>query len=231
MRKQVVVITSNVGNRDFPCPMHPKISIRNYDIEHIKLPRSDDFMPQADLPNRLKAKFYRAQCYRFFPDANFIIWHDHTIHIEQWPEFCMEILRYLDSPNVNVVVNKHSFCDTVQDEINYIKDLMSVSEQHKEKYENQNIEFQETFFNYAPDFGTRNVQSYELGIIGFNLENDVLLLCDMLDDWWDFMITYTAHDQISFPFFVNEGVVTMPHSAFDDNGLWKFFDHQKHSYN
>ncbi len=185
---KIAVITASIGGIDIPKTI-PKQSIE-FDLFNF----TDKNMPYPcmGLDNRLKAKLFKMQAHKLFPDHDIIIWVDGNVQIRSH-DFIENMVKHLTEDS-DVVISKHPARKCIYKETDFIIREIKKGNTYLSTRYNPEALMKEA--NYFMSQGIKvNTGLYWCGL--FARRNNAKVNA-FFDSWWNDNILWSNFDQTNF---------------------------------
>lgn len=191
---QTVVITAIFGGKDAPKPF-PDQSVP---CDYFCITEENAPFPLPNLPDRLKAKFYKLQMHHAFPGYSNYIWIDGNIEVKS-AHFVEKILDGLDHDSI--VIQRHHERQTIKEEVEFI--LSSQNEYLTTRYGNQPLK--QEYEWYLSQGMPESAQLFSCNIFGYKLwsDNGYSAAVHMIDEWWRLVLMWSWFDQSAFSYIAH----------------------------
>lgn len=220
MKKRITVISANIGGFDEP----KHFPIQNIECDCLYFNEDNLPIPMASLDNRMKAKYFKLQAHKLFPDNDYIIWMDSSFQIQSsdFVEYMIERLF----PPFHIAVTKHPDRNCIYEESKFVTKLLFQGDKYiLNRYANSQIEKEaEHYYNmgYPANNGL-----YACGLFARKVNPEVN---SFFDKWWDACMQWSCFDQLSFPVLAKQCGIKINPLVFDnylDNKFYKIIKHIK----
>lgn len=182
---KIAVITAIFGGMDTPKPF-PAQSIP---CDYFCFTEENSPVPLPNLPDRLKAKYFKLQAHRVLPGYDYYVWIDGNIEVKS-PDF---VKKMVEAAGNGIAIQKHHERETISEEIDFI--LKSENVYLTTRYGNQPLKQE---YEYYLSQGMPPVAPlYSCNVFAFKSQ---YLSDPALDYWWQLVLRWSWFDQSAFSF-------------------------------
>jgi hypothetical protein len=189
---KIAVCTAIFGGMDTPKPF-PEQSVP---CDFFCFTEANSPVPLPNLPDRLKAKYYKLQMHRILPDYDFFVWIDGNIEVKS-PDF---VKTMVDSAGVGISIQRHHERQTIKEEIDFIlaSDNIYLTTRYGAQPLKQEYEW------YLAGGMPENTPLYSCNIFGYKhiTRSHGLDTTDFFDKWWSTVLEWSWFDQSAFSYLV-----------------------------
>lgn len=211
---KIAVITAIFGGMDTPKPF-PAQSI---ECDFFCFTEENSPVPLPNLPDRLKAKYFKLQAHRVLPGYDYYIWIDGNIEVKS-PDF---VKKMVEAAKYGIAIQKHHERETIEQEIDFI--LNSENIYLTTRYGAQPLK--QEYEYYLSQGMPPNAPLYSCNIFCYNAAVDIP---EFFDQWWRIVLLLSWFDQSAFSFlawFYN-CVATVNLGAMFDNLYFTLHHHNR----
>lgn len=216
---KILIITANIGGFDTPKNfIEQSLKCDFISITENNLPR-----PMTTLDDRMKAKYFKLQTHKLYPDYDAYIWMDSAFQIKS-EGFANRMIAEL--VNHDIAVTKHPDRNCIYTEAEFVlQGIIKGSNYLIPRYSKSKINVERNYYEsllYPKDNGL-----YACGLFArWNNEK----LNSFFDKWWNSCLMWSAFDQLSFPVLAQQNNIRINGIAFDkytDNQFYQIIKHTK----
>lgn len=218
---KIAVITAIFGGMDTPKPF-PAQSIP---CDYFCFTEENSPAPLPNLPDRLKAKYFKLQAHRVLPGYDYYVWIDGNIEVKS-PEF---VNKMVEAAGNGIAIQKHHERETISEEIDFI--LKSENVYLTTRYGNQPLKQE---YEYYLSQGMPPVAPlYSCNIFAWwNYKNKPYPTDNFMDAWWNEVICWSWFDQSAFSFLAYLESMELKLNTVDlgpmfDNEYFTHYNHDK----
>jgi hypothetical protein len=190
---KILVLTAIFGGKDTPKPF-PKQSI---DCDYKCITEQNTPVPLPNLPDRLKAKYFKLQAHEVFPEYNYFIWIDGNIEVTS-ADFVKEITKKLYPDSGRIVIQGHHERQTIKQEIDFIINSENpyLTTRYKEQPLKQEYEY------YLSKGMPPTAPLFACNIFAYYCETtlDLDFSTLFMDGWWSLVLKWSWFDQSAFSY-------------------------------
>jgi hypothetical protein len=215
---KILVLTAIFGGKDTPKPF-PKQSI---DCDYKCITEQNTPVPLPNLPDRLKAKYFKLQSHKIFPGYDYCIWIDGNIEVTS-ADFVSHILK---STTGGIVIQAHHERQTIKQEIDFVVNSENpyLTTRYKEQPLKQEYEY------YLTKGMPPTAPLFACNIFGWHYRNDFgdNFLQNFFNQWWDLVLQWSWFDQSAFSFLFKKEpfcIDTVNFGPMLDNPYFKLHSH------
>ncbi len=216
---KIAVITANIGGFDSQ-KSFPK---QNIECDYFAFTENNLPFPMTSLNPRMKAKYFKLQAHKLFPDHNAFIWLDSSFQIKS-NHFAAYMIEQLN--NYGIAVTKHPERHCIYQEAAFVdQGLKRGATYFTNRYLSSKIN--EEAKRYGVEEYPKNNGLYACGL--FSRRNNPSTN-KFFDAWWDRCLQYSVFDQLSFPVLAKKHGISINPLVFDnylDNQYYKIVNHSK----
>lgn len=223
---KIALITANFGGIDKRREEIPQELPAGMTYQRFYYTDENSPYPFPNLPNRLKAKYFKLQSHQVeeLTDFDFHVWIDANIELKQGAlaHFMTRI------QGCDLAVNRHHHRQTVKEEIDFILHEIPSSGYLSTRYDGQKLWSE---FQYLKSLGMpEDAPLYSCNII---VRARDLALSDLFDWWWGICLTHSWFDQSAFSFiahkYISSGgyINTLDTGDYYDNPYFIHHNHEK----
>jgi hypothetical protein len=187
---KIAVITAIFGGKDTPKPFPPQ----SVECDYYCFTEENTPVPLPNLPDRLKAKYFKLQAHRVLPGYDHYIWIDGNIEVKS-ADFVKEMVGEFGPSGV--VIQKHHERQYIGDEINFI--LASDNSYLTTRYGHQPL-FEEAE-HYQREGMPLDAPLYACNIFARDRSDTTH---EFFDSWWDLVLCWSWFDQSAFSYLAWE---------------------------
>lgn len=210
---KIAVITAIFGGIDTPKPF-PEQSVT---CDYFCFTEANSPVPLPNLPDRLKAKYFKLQAHRVLPGYDYYIWIDGNIEVTS-PDF---VKTMIEATNSGIAIQRHHERETIEQEIDFI--LKSDNVYLTTRYGAQPLKQEYEYYlsrGMPPD-----APLYSCNIFAFTRAG-----LFFFDYWWSLVLQWSWFDQSAFSFSAwqtSSGINTVDLGPMFDNPYFKHSNHDK----
>jgi hypothetical protein len=187
---KIAVISANIGGIDTPKQM-PK---QNIDFDYFYFNEGNLPVPMTGLDNRLKAKLFKMQAHKLFPNYDILIWMDSNIQVKT-NDFIDTMVNAL-TLDFDIAISKHPSRNCIYEETQFIVDEIAKGNKYLSTRYNS-----EALINEAQHFRANshreNAGLYWCGLFARRNNKKVNAF---FDQWYMDNILWGNFDQTNFVF-------------------------------
>jgi hypothetical protein len=207
---KILVLTAIFGGKDTPKPF-PKQSI---DCDYKCITEQNTPVPLPNLPDRLKAKYFKLQAHKVFPGYDYYVWIDGNIEVTS-TDFVQKII---DATH-GIAIQAHHERQTIKQEIDFILNSENpyLTTRYKEQPLKQEYEY------YLSKKMSPSAPLFACNIFAWHY-----FQCDFLNGWWDLVLQWSWFDQSAFSFLFKKEpfcIDTVNFGPMLDNPYFKLHSH------
>lgn len=184
---KIAVVTAIFGGKDTPKPF-PAQSV---DCDYFCFTEANSPVPLPNLPDRLKAKYFKLQMHWVLPGYDAYVWIDGNIEVNS-ADFVKVMTEGLDG----IRIQRHHERQTIKEEIDFI--LASENVYLTTRYAAQPL--REEYEWYLKEGMPEDAPLYSCNVFSFALfdtyNHDENL--SFFDDWWILVLRWSWFDQSQF---------------------------------
>jgi len=192
---KIAVITAIFGGHDTPKPF----PVQSIPCDYFCFTEANTPVPLPNLPDRLKAKYFKLQAHRVLPGYDYYIWIDGNIEVTS-PDF---VKTMVEAAKYGIAIQVHHERLTIEEEINFI--LASENEYLTTRYGKQPLK--QEYEYYLKEGMPPVAPLYSCNIFAFDSEriNGGHYIVDWFDKWWNLVLAWSWFDQSAFSFLASDG--------------------------
>lgn len=220
---KILILTANIGGFDTQKEFPAQLVEDGQTYEYFCFTESNLLRPMTALDNRMKAKYFKLQAHKLFPDFDYYIWIDSAFQIKS-EMFLQIMVHHIWLGDADIAVTKHPQRNCIYDEAEFVlHGIISGNKYLASRYGKSKIEFERNYYQsllYPKDNGL-----YACGL--FIVRNDKKMN-SFMDAWWQKCLEWSCFDQLSFPFLAKQHDVNIMPLVFDnylDNQFYKIVKH------
>jgi len=182
---KIAVVTAIFGGKDTQKPFEAQ----SVPCDYFCFTEDNSPVPLPNLPDRLKAKYFKLQMHRVLPGYDAYVWIDGNVEVTS-ADFVKEMMDVLDG----IRIQKHHERQTIGQEIDFI--LASDNVYLTTRYGAQPLK--QEYEWYLSQGMPEDAPLYSCNIFAFNDRNSTASLT--MDMWWELVIKWTWFDQSAFSY-------------------------------
>jgi hypothetical protein len=194
---KIAVVTAIFGGMDTPKPF-PEQSIK---CDYFCFTEENSPFPLSNLPDRLKAKYFKLQAHRVLPGYDYYVWIDGNIEVKS-PDF---VKKMVDAAKYGIAIQKHHERETIAEEIDFI--LKSENIYLTIRYGVQPL--QEEYEYYLSNEMSPDAPLYSCNIFAWGNDTDYWGTPSFFDEWWKLVLLWSWFDQSAFSFIAEDRAYSM----------------------
>ncbi len=193
---KIAVVSASFGGKDTQKPFFPQ----SVECDHYFFTEVNSPVPLPNLPDRLKAKYFKLQMHRVLPGYDCYVWIDANVEVIS-PDFVKVMTEDLQG----IRIQRHHERQTIGEEIDFI--LNSDNVYLTTRYGAQPLRPE---YEYYLKCGmSDDAPLYSCNIFAWRDEERGLVngfepAKMLMDDWWDLVLTWSWFDQSAFSFLAKE---------------------------
>lgn len=217
---KIAVITAIFGGKDTPKPF-PAQSV---ECDYYCFTEANSPVPLPNLPDRLKAKYFKLQAHRVLPGYDAYVWIDGNIEVKS-ADFVKVMTEGLDG----IRIQRHHERETIKEEIDFI--LASENEYLTTRYGAQPLK--EEYEYYLSQEMPEDAPLYSCNVFAAKLWHTYLgdwIGERFLNKWWRLCLEWSWFDQSAFSFLSEQHygyVETINIGPMFDNPYFTLHPHTK----
>ena len=186
---KIAVITAIFGGKDTPKPF-PAQSV---ECDYYCFTEANSPVPLPNLPDRLKAKYFKLQAHRVLPGYDAYVWIDGNIEVKS-ADFVKVMTEGLDG----IRIQRHHERETIKEEIDFI--LASENEYLTTRYGAQPLK--EEYEYYLSQEMPEDAPLYSCNVFSYRNKDRVNTgsNCLFFNSWWNLVLAWSWFDQSAFSF-------------------------------
>ena len=184
---KIAVVTAIFGSKDTPKPFPPQ----SVECDYFCFTEGNSPVPLPNLPDRLKAKYFKLQMHRVLSDYDAYVWIDGNIEVKS-PDF----VKVMTDGLYGIRIQKHHERQTIKEEIDFI--LASENEYLTTRYGAQPLK--QEYEHYLSQGMPEDAPLFSCNIFAFEESRGGHYTTDFMNDWWDLVLTWSWFDQSAFSF-------------------------------
>jgi len=189
---KIAVVTAIFGGKDTQKPF----AEQSVPCDYFCFTEANSPVPLPNLPDRLKAKYFKLQMHRVLPGYDAYVWIDGNVEVTSadFVKEMMDVLEYDD-----IAIQRHHERQTIGEEIDFI--LRSDNVYLTTRYGAQPLKQEyEWYLSKGMPETTRlfscNIFAYSIDYIPHERDNMV----HFFDEWWNLCLLWSWFDQSAFSF-------------------------------
>jgi len=189
---KIAVVTAIFGGMDNPKPF-PEQSIP---CDYFCFTEENSPAPLPNLPDRLKAKYFKLQMHRVLPGYDYYVWIDGNIEVKnkEFVEFMTTNLLY------GIAIQRHHERETIEQEVEFI--LSSDNVYLTQRYGNQPL--RQEYEWYLSEEMPPDAPLYACNIFAMSNDDDYRGTPSFFDMWWQIVLQWSWFDQSAFSFLAED---------------------------
>ena len=190
---RIACITSVFGGMDTQKPFVAQELPDGWTCDRIWIDENNTPVPLPNLPDRLRAKYFKLQAHRVWPGYDYYGWIDGNVEVIS-ADFVRKIVESLEYDDI--AIQAHHERLTIEEEIKFI--IESYNEYLLVRYGAQPL-LQE--YEYYISQGMPPVAPlYSCNIFGYDAKDEDVKL--FFDEWWGLVLSWSWFDQSAFSFLM-----------------------------
>lgn len=181
---KTAVVTAIFGGKDTPKPFPPQ----SVGCDFFCFTEENSPVPLPNLPDRLKAKYFKLQMHRVLPGYDVYVWIDGNIEVKS-ADFVKVMTDGLDG----IRIQRHHERRTIKEEIDFI--ISSENEYLTTRYGVQPLK--QEYEQYLSDGMKDTAPLYSCNIFSFIDKMDAM---KFMDYWWRLCLEWSWFDQSAFSY-------------------------------
>jgi hypothetical protein len=215
---KTLILTANFGGFDTPKTILPQSCSSDF----LSFTEKNSPFPFTSLDDRMKAKYFKIQTHKLFPDYDAYIWIDSAFQIKS-PLFANRMLAEL--AGYDVAVTKHPERSCIYTETEFVmRGLISKQAYFMKRYSTSRINEERNYYEsigYPKENGL-----YACGL--FARWNNPRVN-SFFDTWWDATLRWSVFDQLSFPVLAYKNGIDVKPIVFDNYRANTFYEIIRHA--
>lgn len=189
---KISVITAIFGGKDTPKPFPPQ----SVECDYFCFTEANSPFPLPNLPDRLKAKYFKLQAHRVLPGYDAYVWIDGNIEVKS-PDFVKVMTDGLNG----IRIQRHHERETIKEEIDFI--LASENEYLTTRYGAQPL--RQEYEYYLSQGMPEDAPLYSCNIFAYSAKGapSFVFTPDIIDRWWGLCLEWSWFDQSAFSYLVD----------------------------
>lgn len=184
----IAVVTAIFGGKDTPKPF-PAQSVS---CDYFCFTEENSPVPLPNLPDRLKAKYFKLQMHRVLPGYDAYIWIDGNIQVTS-----QDFVKVMTENLHGIRIQRHHERETIKEEIDFI--LASENPYLTTRYGAQPLK--EEYEYYLSQGMPESAPLYSCNIFSFSIAESIYKKpARFFDDWLKLCLEWTWFDQSAFSF-------------------------------
>ena len=200
---KIAVITAVFGGVDAPKPF----AAQSVECDRFYFTEANSPVPLPNLPDRLRAKYFKLQMHRVLPGYDAYVWIDGNIEVTS-PDFVKVMTAGLECDDI--VIQRHHERNTIKEEIEFI--LASENPYLTARYGAQPLK--EEYEWYLKQGMPESARLYSCNIFAYISINHAKRF---FDNWWNLVLEWSWFDQSAFSYLVWKMYKEFAFDAFDLN--------------
>lgn len=218
---KIAVVTAIFGGMDTPKPFPPQ----SVDCDYFCFTEENTPVPLPNLPDRLKAKYFKLQMHRVLPGYDCYVWIDGNIEV-----FNERFMEKMTNSLAGIRIQKHHERGNIGQEIEFIKSSENIY--LTTRYGKQPL--WEEYAHYLGQGMPPNAPLYSCNIFSYNKHGAGNIA--FIDDWWSLCLEWSYFDQSAFSFlawqwskelFYFNGIEAIDLGLMFDNPYFTLHPHDK----
>lgn len=194
---KIAVVTAIFGGKDTQKPFPPQ----SVECDYYCFTEENTPVPLPNLPDRLKAKYFKLQMHRVLPIYDAYVWIDGNIEVKS-PDFVKVMTDGLDG----IRIQRHHERQTIKEEIEFI--LSSENEYLTTRYGAQPLkqEYEWYLSQGMPEWATLyscNIFAFRINE-GRNSKKYTKICKEFFTKWWILVCEWSWFDQSAFSFLAHK---------------------------
>ena len=220
---KIAVVTAIFGGIDSPKPFCKQ----SVECDYFCFTEEHSPFPLPNLPDRLKAKYFKLQSHYILPGYDYYVWIDGNVQVTS-PHF---IKKLIDASPDGIAIQKHHERANIKEEIDFILD--SENPYLTVRYANQPL-FGE-YMAYIEAGMPEDAPLYSCNIFGYSAQSfEVHSNVSLMNTWWNICLRWSWFDQSAFSylawyfdnsFTMFHGVEIVDFGPMFDNPYFKLHSH------
>jgi hypothetical protein len=187
---KIAVITAIFGGKDTPKPF-PEQSVP---CDFYCFTEENTPVPLPNLPDRLKAKYFKLQAHRILPGYDAYVWIDGNIEVKS-----ADFVKVMTDNLTGIRIQRHHERDTLEDEVDFV--LLSTNPYLTTRYGNQPLK--EEYEYYKLNGADRDALLYSCNIFSYHACRR-----KFFTKWWLLVLEWSWFDQSAFAFLARKNLYT-----------------------
>ena len=189
---KIAVLTAIFGGKDTPKPF-PAQSVP---CDYFCFTEENTPVPLPNLPDRLKAKYFKLQAHRVLPGYDAYVWIDGNIEVKS-SEFVAKMVECFEYDEI--AIQRHHERKTIGEEIDFI--AASENPYLTTRYSREMLQDEYKF--YLKSGMPAHAPLYSCNIFAWdNSDYQHPSPADFFDEWWNLALAWTWFDQSAFSFLM-----------------------------
>lgn len=184
---KIAVVTAIFGGKDTQKPFPPQ----SVECDYYCFTEENTPVPLPNLPDRLKAKYFKLQMEKFIPWYDTYVWIDGNIEVKS-PDFVKKMTENI--PFSPIVIQRHHERQTIKEEIDFI--LSSENEYLTTRYGKQPLK--QEYEYYLKEGMPKNAPLYSCNIFAYNARGNGASF--FMAYWWRLCLHWSWFDQSAFSY-------------------------------
>ena len=190
---KIAVVTAVFGGVDAPKPF----AAQSVECDRFYFTEANSPVPMPNLPDRLRAKYFKLQMHRVLPNYDAYVWIDGNIEVTS-PDLVKVMTDGLDNPE-GFRIQRHHERETIKEEIEFI--LASDNPYLTARYGAQPLKKEYEY--YLSEGMPEDADLYSCNIFAYDAKW-LSPECFFLDDWWSLVLEWSWFDQSAFSFLAHK---------------------------
>lgn len=210
---KIAVITAIFGGMEAPKPF----VAQSIECDRIVITEENTPVPLPNLPPRLRAKYFKLQAHRIWPEYDFFVWIDGNIEVKS-SDFVAVMVEV--AKNRGIAIQRHHERQTIKEEIEFI--LSSENPYLKVRYGAQPLQAEYEY--YLRSGMPENALLYSCNIFAYCHSETWFF-----NQWWNLVLCWSWFDQSAFSFLAHQnfGVTPVELGPMFDNQYFTLHPHDK----
>ncbi len=183
---KIAVVTAVFGGVDAPKPF----AAQSVECDRFYFTEANSPVPLPNLPDRLRAKYFKLQMHRVLPGYDAYVWIDGNIE-ETSPDFVKVMTRF--SVYDDIIIQRHHERNTIKEEVEFI--LASDNPYLTARYGAQPLK--EEYEWYLSQGMPEDVALYSCNIFAYISVDQCVRF---FENWWNLVLEWSWFDQSAFSF-------------------------------
>ena len=216
---KIAVVTAVFGGVDAPKPF----AAQSVECDRFYFTEANSPVPMPNLPDRLRAKYFKLQMHRVLPGYDAYVWIDGNIEVTS-SDFVKVMTENLDG----IRIQRHHERNTIKEEIEFI--LASENPYLTARYGAQPLRGE--YEHYLSEGMPEDAALYSCNVFAY--VGYVKIIKETISEWWQLCLEWSWFDQSAFSFiawensefFLNHGFISEKERFINTINLGPMFNNQ-----
>lgn len=183
---KIAAVTAVFGGKDHVKPF----AEQSIPCDHYCFTEENSPVPLPNLPDRLKAKYFKLQAHRVLPEYGAYVWIDGNIEVKH-PDF---VARMIEAAGQGIAIQKHHERQTIQEEIDFI--LASENPYLTTRYREQPL--RQEYRYYLAQGMPPDTPLYACNLFAWSRDSGYI--DPFFNEWWSLVLEWSYFDQSAFSY-------------------------------